>query len=93
MMLEMAQGFPGVTDNFDADEWARLEAEAEGVNPEMLRDPEEVMTIRQSRAKAQQQAQQAEMMNQGADTASKLGNIPTQPGTVGGAVANRMGLH
>ena len=92
-MLAMAQGFPGVLDNFDADEWARIESEANGVDPEMVRDEKEVDAIRQSRAQKEQAAQQSAMVNQNADSYSKLGNIPTTPGTVGGAVANKMGLH
>ena len=44
-----------------------------GIDPELIVPGKQVALIRQQRAQAQAQAQQAAMMQQGADTAAKAG--------------------
>ncbi len=68
---------PDVLDKFDADRWADTYADMLGVDPELIVPGDKVALIRQQRAQAAQAQQQAAMMNQGADTAAKLGGIDT----------------
>jgi hypothetical protein len=71
---------PEVLDKFDADEWADVYADMLGVDPSLIVADDKVALIRQSRAQAQQAAQQAAMANSAADTAQKLGSAPTTGG-------------
>lgn len=73
----LAQIKPEVLDKFDADRWADAYADMLGIDPELIVPGDKVALIRQQRAQAQQAAQQAAMLNQGADTAQKLGNVDT----------------
>lgn len=73
----MATIKPDVVDKFDSDEWVDEYSDILGVDPKMIVPNKEVAFIRSERAKAQQQAAQAERMAQGADTAQKLANSPT----------------
>lgn len=73
----IAQFKPEVLDKFDADKWADTYADMLGVDPELIVPGDTVAMLRQQRAQAQQAAQQAAMMNQGADTAQKLANANT----------------
>lgn len=68
---------PDITDKLDTDRWADAYADMLGVDPELVVPGDKVALIRQDRAKAQAAAVQAEMANQGADTAQKLGAIDT----------------
>lgn len=68
---------PDVLDKFDADRWADAYADMLGIDPELIVPGDQVALIRKQRAEAQQAAQQAAMINQGADTAQKLGNVDT----------------
>lgn len=68
----VAQIKPDVLDKFDADKWADAYADMLGVDPEFIVPGEQVALIRQQRADRQAQAEQAAMMNQGADTMQKL---------------------
>lgn len=68
---------PEVLDKFDADRWADTYADMLGVDPELIVPGDQVVLIRQQRAEAQQAAQQAALINQGADTAQKLGSVDT----------------
>lgn len=68
---------PEVLDKFDADRWADAYADMLGIDPELIVPGEQVALIRKQRAEAAQAQQQAAMLNQGADTAQKLGNVDT----------------
>lgn len=68
---------PEVLDKFDADRWADAYADMLGIDPELIVPGDKVALIRKQRAEAQAQAQQAAMLNQGADTAQKLGSVDT----------------
>jgi hypothetical protein len=68
---------PDVLDKFDADNWVDEYSDALGVSPRLIVASDKVALVRQQRAQIQQQAQQAAMTNQAADTAAKLGNAPT----------------
>lgn len=68
---------PEVLDKFDADRWADAYADMLGIDPELIVPGDKVALIRQQRAQAQQAQQQAAMLNQGADTAQKLGSVDT----------------
>lgn len=73
----VAQFKPDVLDKFDSDKWAEAYADMLGVDPNMVVPDEKVALIRQERAKAQAQAQQAAMMQSQAATAKDLGSIDT----------------
>lgn len=68
---------PEVLDKFDADRWADAYADMLGIDPELIVPGDKVALIRQQRAEAAQAQQQAEMMQQGADTAAKLSQADT----------------
>jgi hypothetical protein len=51
-----------------------------GVDPNLIMSDDNVAKMKQERAQAQQQQAQAEQLNQGADTAQKLGQVKTQNG-------------
>jgi len=68
---------PEVLDKFDADRWADTYADMLGVDPELIVPGDQVALIRQQRAQQQQAAQQSALLNQGADTAAKLGSVDT----------------
>lgn len=68
---------PDVLDKFDQDRWAEEYSDMLGVDPSFIVPDDKVALIRQSRQQQQQAAQQAEMVNQGADTAQKLGSVDT----------------
>lgn len=76
-MGAIAQFKPDVLDKFDQDKWADSYADMLGVDPELIVAGEQVALIRKNRAEMQQAAAQAEIANQGADTAQKLGGIDT----------------
>lgn len=73
----VAQIKPDVLDKFDADKWADAYADMLGVDPEFIVPGDQVALIRQQRAERQAQAEQAAMMNQGADTMQKLSSADT----------------
>ena len=73
----VAQFKPEVLDKFDSDKWADIYSDSLGLDPQIIVPADQVQAIRQQRAKVQQQAQQAAMMNQGADTAQKLAAAKT----------------
>lgn len=66
-----------VLDKLDVDRWADSYADMLGVDPELIVPSEQVALIRRQRAEAAQAQQQAAMLNQGADTAQKLGSVDT----------------
>ena len=71
---------PDVIDKFDSDSWADMYSDLLGVDPNLIMSDDNVAKMRQERAQAQQQQAQAEALNQGADTAQKLGQVQTQNG-------------
>lgn len=68
---------PEVLDKFDADRWADAYADMLGIDPELIVPGDKVALIRKQRTEAAQAQQQAAMLNQGADTAQKLGSVDT----------------
>ena len=62
---------------FDADRWADAYADMLGIDPELIVPGDQVALIRQQRAEAAKAQQQAALLNQGADTAQKLGSVDT----------------
>jgi hypothetical protein len=88
----IAQMKPEVLDKLNADEWADAYSDMLGVDPNLITANQEVAMIRQSRAEAQSQAAQAEALNQGADTAQKLAQVPTRngDGTAGGDIMDNL---
>ena len=67
------QADPSVLDNVNGDAAIRIAAKIQGLDQRMLRTEDEVMQIREDRAKAQQAAAEAEARNQNVDNASKAG--------------------
>jgi hypothetical protein len=74
---QVAQFKPEVLDTIDGDRIVGVYHNAYGIDGRILVDEEQVQAIREQRAKQQQAAQQAAMMNQGADTAHKLSQAQT----------------
>jgi hypothetical protein len=68
---------PEVLDKLDGDRWADSYADMLGIDPELIVPGERVALIRRQRAEAAQAQQQAALLNQGADTAAKLGSVDT----------------
>ncbi len=79
-MGAVAQVKPEVLDKFDADKWVDLYADALGLDPSLIVAGEQVAFVRQQRAEQQAAAQQAAMVAEQADSAQKLGGVPTQGG-------------
>lgn len=73
----IAQMKPDILDKFDQDKWADAYADMLGIDPELIVPGDRVALIRQHRNASLQQQQQAAMLNQGADTAQKLGSVDT----------------
>lgn len=71
---------PEVLDKFDADKWADAYADSLGIDPELIVADSKVALVRKARAEAQQRAEQMAAANSAADTANKVGTIPTQGG-------------
>lgn len=66
-----------VLDKFNADKWMDIYADALGVDPELIVDDEAVAAVREQRVMQMQAAQEAAMMQQGADVAQKLSSAKT----------------
>ena len=60
----VSQVKPEVLDVFDADAWAQYYADALGVEPKLLANPQAVQALREQRAQAQQVQQQAALATQ-----------------------------
>ena len=73
----VAQFKPEVLDKIDGDKLTDIYADSLGIDPRILLAQDKVDALRAQRAQAQQQAQHAAMMNQGADTAQKLAAAKT----------------
>ena len=76
-MGAVAQFKSDVLDKFDADKWADVYSDSLGIDPQIIVPENVVRDLRQQRAEAAQQAQQAALLNQGADTAQKLAAAKT----------------
>lgn len=76
----ISQFKPDVLDKFDSDEWADMYSDMTGVDPKLIVPSDKVAIIRQQRAQQQAAAQKAQMVEQSANAANKLGNTPTQGG-------------
>ena len=79
-MGAVAQFKPEVLDKLDADRWADEYADMLGVNPSLIVPKDKVAMIRQQRAAAVAQANQAAQMEQMAGAAQKLGSVQTPTG-------------
>lgn len=77
----VAQFKPDVLDKFDSDAWADAYADMLGVDPSLVIGNDKVALVREQRARAQAAAQQAQLMQQRADTAASLAKVPTEGGS------------
>lgn len=77
-VTNLAQIKPTAVQKINEDKIVDLYADALGLDPSALYGDEEVALVRQKMAQAQEQAQKAAAMNQGADTLQKLSNANTQ---------------
>ena len=73
----LAAAIPDVLDVFNADIWMQRYSDMLGLDPDVANSPEEVAAIRQSRAQAQAEVQQAEAAKMQADAVQKLGSVRT----------------
>lgn len=76
-------------DKLDSDEIVDQYSEMLGVDPKLINGSDQVAIIRNDRAQQQAAAQKQAAMAQAADTAQKLGNAPTAPGTALGDVISQ----
>jgi len=67
---------PDVLDKFDSDKWADIYSDMLGIDPELITADKQVAMVRQQRAQQEAQAQQMAALQSGADTMSKLGQVP-----------------
>ena len=74
----MVAVFPDVADNINQDEAMRQYSEILGNSPDLLRDGNEVSTLRRQRQEQQQMMEAAAMAQQGADSAKVLSETDTQ---------------
>jgi hypothetical protein len=82
----VAQIDPSVTDGFDGVRSLQDYAEALGVDPKVLRSPEEIERIRQQRQAEAATRQKAEQLAMTVEGAHKLGNAKATPDTALGQV-------
>ena len=75
-----------IADGIDWDQTLREVCDMEGTPAKMNKNQSMIDQIRAQRAKAQQEQQQMAMAEQAANVAHKVGNIPTGPGTLHGAL-------
>ena len=68
----VAQAKPEVLDKLNTDKWADHYADMLGVDPELVVPEDEVLKLRAARAKAQQQAQQMQAVEQATGAAKNL---------------------
>lgn len=71
-ILQLAQADPTVLDTIDSDKVARFFLEAWGVPPELAREPEAVVAIRQARAQQAARQEQFQMATEAGKTAMPL---------------------
>ena len=76
----VATAKPEVMDKFDADKWADLYADLNGVDPDLIVPGEQVAIIRQSRAQQQQAAQAAQNAQMNAAAANQLAQASAKNG-------------
>lgn len=74
---QIASVKPDVLDKFDSDHWADFYSDRLGVPPQMVVAGEQVALIRQQRAQQQAAMVQAQMAEQAAGAAAKLGSVKT----------------
>lgn len=84
----VAQAKPDVLDKFDGDKWVDVYSDSLGVDPSLIVADDKVALIRKQRAQDQQTAQQAALANSAADTAQKLGSVPTNQSNAATQVMN-----
>lgn len=77
----LAQVDPTILDNVDFDRVVQNRGSDQGVNPRILRSPEDVSEIRQARMQAQQQQAQMALAAQGAEIAKTMAEV--NPGVAG----------
>lgn len=77
----LAQVDPTILDNVDFDRVVQNRGSDQGVDPRILRSPEEVSDIRQARMQAQQQQAQMAQAAQGAEIAKTMAEV--NPGVAG----------
>lgn len=83
---------PEVADKFDADKWVDHYSDALGIDPDLIVPDDKVVLIREERAAAQKQAEQAAMAEQMAGAAKDAAAAPTQGGD-SNALDDIMGLY
>lgn len=82
----VAQYKPDVLDKIDSDYWAEAYADMLGIDPQMIVPTDKVALVRQQRAEAQQQAQQAAVAESQSKTISNLAGASMGPDNVLGNV-------
>jgi hypothetical protein len=75
--MNLAQVFPDAVHKFDAMQAIDEFSKAKGTPPKVIRTDKEAEASMQAQQQAQEQAQQLAMLQQGAETAKTLGDIPS----------------
>lgn len=77
MTASLAAAMPDVLDVVNVERWGQRYGDMLGLDPDIVNSPEEVAAIRESRAAAQAEAQQAEAAKNQAEAVAKLGSVRT----------------
>jgi hypothetical protein len=74
-VLAVAQAVPDIVDTINWDFYANEGARLMGCDPKLLRTPEELAQMRQSRAQAQQAQMMTQMVKEGSQAVKNAGGI------------------
>lgn len=83
---------PDITDKVNFDRSVEIYGEMLGVDPELIVSDDQVALIRENRAKAQAQAQQAAMLQQGAAVAKDMGAAGEEGLSAAAQAARQLGV-
>jgi hypothetical protein len=86
----IAQFKPEVLDKFNSDTWADVYGDILGVDPSLIVPTDQVVLIRNNRAKAQQAQAQTEQLQQSAGAVKDLANAKVDDGSALSSVMNNL---
>jgi hypothetical protein len=87
----LAAAMPDILDVVNTDVWTQRYADMLGLDPDVANSPEEVAAIREARAQAQAEVQQAEAAKNQADAVAKLGSVRTDEPSLLNEMMSRSG--
>lgn len=91
MTASLAAAMPDVLDVVNVERWGQRYGDMLGLDPDIVNSPEEVAAIREQRAAAQAEVQQAEAAKMQADAVQKLGSVRTDEPSLLNEMLSRSG--